>query len=132
MTTTQQAETKTASKCIRCGRKLTDPASIAAGMGRICRSHTHKAAAVIDLSAFRDAKAAKDKAAELVEQAGIIPASRPHLFLAVSSDGTNTYLVDTLEGSCTCKGFAHQGRCFHSVAAALIESRPTTRFAAAA
>lgn len=132
MTTTRQTETKTTGKCIRCGRKLTDPASIAAGMGRVCRSHTIKAAKVIDLSAFRNAQAAKDKATELVEQAGIIPAGRPGLYLAVASNGTDTYLVDSVEGSCTCKGFAHQGRCYHQVAAALMDARSTTRFAVAA
>lgn len=91
-----------------------------------------RAAEVIDLSAFRDSEAAKSKAVELVEQAGIVPASLPGLFLAVSSDGTNTHLVDTLEDSCTCKGFAHQGRCFHGVAAAILTAQPTTAFAAAA
>jgi uncharacterized Zn finger protein len=50
----------------------------------------------------------------------------------VSSDGSNTYLIDTLEGSCTCKGFAHAGRCYHQVAAAMLTARPTTAFAAAA
>jgi hypothetical protein len=89
-------------------------------------------AEVIDLSAFRDAKGARDKAVELVEQAAIVPASRPGLFLAVSSDGSNTYLIDTVEGSCTCKGYVHAGRCFHGVAAALLEARGTRRFAAAA
>ena len=113
-----------------CGRTLTDPRSIARGMGPVCARKARRAAEVIDLSAFRDSKAAKSKAVELVEQAGIIPASRPGLFLAVSSDGANTYLVDTLEGSCTCKGFAHQGRCFHGVAAAILTARPTTAFAA--
>jgi hypothetical protein len=76
--------------------------------------------AVIDLSAFRDAKGARGKAIELIEQDGIVPASRPGLYLAVSSDGANTYLIDTAEGSCSCKGFAHTGRCYHQVAAALL------------
>lgn len=115
MTTTQ-----TTGKCIRCGRTLRSEKSIANGMGRTCKAKVRHAADVIDLTAFRDAKAAKSKAVELVEQAAIIPASRPGLYLAASSDGTNTYLIDTLEGSCTCKGFAHQGRCYHAVAAALI------------
>jgi excisionase family DNA binding protein len=87
---------------------------------------------VLDLSAFRDAKAAKSKAVELIEQGGIIPASRAGLYLAVSSDGLNTYLIDLIEGSCTCKGHIHAGHCFHAVAAALIVGRPTAAFAAAA
>lgn len=124
--------TQTTGKCIRCGRTLRAGKSIADGMGRTCRAKVRKTAEVIDLGAFRDAKGARDKAAELVEQGGIVPAGRPALFLAVSSDGANTYLVDTLEGSCSCKGFAHQGRCFHLVAAALITAQPTAAFAAAA
>lgn len=123
-------QTKTV-KC-HCGRTLTDPRSIARGMGPVCARKARRAAEVIDLTAFRDAQGARTKAAELVEQGGIVPAGRPGLFLAVSSDGTNTYLVDTLEGSCSCKGFAHQGRCFHGVAAALLTAQPTTAFAAAA
>ena len=89
-------------------------------------------AEVIDLSAFRDAKAARTKATDLIEQAGIVPASRAGLFLAVSSDGANTYLIDTVEGSCSCRGFAHQNRCYHLVAAALLTAQSTTAFAAAA
>lgn len=89
-------------------------------------------AEVIDLSAFRDAKTARTKATDLVEQAAIIPASRPNLYLAAASDGTDTYLIDTAEGSCTCKGYVHQGRCYHLVAAVLLEARPATQFATAA
>lgn len=126
------SETKQTAKCHRCGRILTDPTSIAAGLGPVCRRHVAKAAVVIDLTAFRDAKAAKNKAVELIEQAAIVPAGRPGLYLAASSDGSNTYLVDTVEGSCTCKGYAHQGRCYHQVAAALLDARTTTRFAVAA
>lgn len=88
--------------------------------------------AVIDLTAFRDAKTARTKAIELIEQDGIIPGSRPGLYLAVASDGANTYMIDTWEPSCTCKGFIHVGRCYHLVAAALLEARPTSAFAAAA
>jgi len=85
-------------------------------LGRILRAEH----AVIDLSAFRDAKGARGKAIELIEQDGIAPASRPGLYLAVSSDGVNTYLIDAFEGSCSCKGYAHTGRCYHQVAAALL------------
>lgn len=125
------SETQTTVKC-HCGRKLTDPRSIARGMGPVCARKARRAAEVIDLSAFRDAKSARTKAVELVEQAAIVPASRSGLYLAPSSDGSNTYLIDTLEGSCTCKGFAHQGRCYHLVAAAMLTAQPTTAFAAAA
>ena len=106
--------------CLRCGRTLTSAQSITNGMGRTCRSRVRQAADVIDLTAFRDAKAARTKATDLIEQAGIVPASRPGLYLAVSSDGANTYLIDTAEASCTCKGYAKVGRCYHQVAAGLL------------
>lgn len=109
------------------GRWIIDPDSLAR---RIALPALLRAE-VIDLSAFRDARAARDKATELVEQAAIVPASRAGLFLAVSSDGANTYLIDTVEGSCSCRGFAHQNRCYHLVAA-LLTAQSTTAFAAAA
>ena len=114
------ATTTTTAKCIRCGRTLRSTKSVADGMGRTCKAKVRHAAEVVDLSAFRDAKAAKSKAVELIEQSGIVPASRPGLFLAVSSDGVNTYLVDIVEGSCTCKGYVHAGRCYHQTAATLL------------
>jgi hypothetical protein len=84
---------------------------------------------VIDLSAFRDAKTARSKAVELIETGGIVPASRPGLYLAVSSDGCDRYLIDLWEPSCTCKGHVFSGRCFHRVAASLIEHRPAVHAA---
>lgn len=109
--------------CLRCGRTLRSAQSIAAGMGRTCRAKVRHAAEVVDLTAFRDAKTARTKATELIEQGGIVPAGRLGLFLAVSSDGTNTYLIDVVEASCSCKGYAHAGRCYHQVAATLLEAR---------
>lgn len=122
MTTNQGTDTAT-TKCIRCGRTLRSGKSVADGMGRTCKARVRAAAEVVDLTEFRDARAAKSKATELIEQAGVIPASRVGLFMAVSSDGTNTYLVDTDEGSCTCKGYVNAGRCFHLVAANLLDGR---------
>lgn len=74
------------------------------------------------LAAFADAERAQAKAAELIETGALVPASRPGLYLAVSSDATDRYLIDTVEGSCTCKGYAHTGRCYHMVAAVMAET----------
>jgi hypothetical protein len=71
------------------------------------------------LAAFRNAATAEAKAVELIETGALVPASRPGLFLAVSSDGTDTYLIDTYEGSCTCRGHAHAGHCYHHLAAVM-------------
>jgi len=78
---------------------------------------------VIDLSAFRDAQAARSKAIELISEGALIPGSRPGLWLAASSDGSNTYVVDVWEGSCTCAGCVNTGRCYHHVAAVLVDGR---------
>jgi hypothetical protein len=53
-------------------------------------------------------------------------------YLAVSSGGRDGYVVDTLAGSCTCKGYTYVGRCVHTVAAVILESRTTAQLALAA
>ena len=74
------------------------------------------------LAAFADANRAAAKALELIETGALVPASRRGLFLAVSSSATDTYFIDTAEGSCTCKGYAHTGRCYHLLAAVMVET----------
>jgi hypothetical protein len=97
-------------------------------LGRVVTAERN--ANVVDLSAFRDARAARSKALELISEGGIIPGSRPGLWLAVSSDGGNTYAIDTWEPSCTCKGHVYTGRCFHMVAATLLDRSAQVRSAA--
>jgi excisionase family DNA binding protein len=74
------------------------------------------------LAAFRDATGAETKALELIETGALIPAPRRGLYLAVSSDATDRYLIDLAEGSCTCKGYAHTGHCYHLLAAVMVET----------
>lgn len=90
-------------------------------LGRTLTAQRH--ADLIDLTAFRDAKTARDKALELIEQGGLIPGSRPGLYLAVSSDGGNTYVIDAWEPSCTCKGWTYSGHCYHLAAATMLTRR---------
>ena len=116
MTTTATSTTK----CLRCGRTLSAAKSVADGMGRGCKARVKAAADVINLTAFRDAKAAHDKAIELIEQGGLTRTRIPGQYLATSSTGTDHYLVDTIERSCTCKGHQRVGRCYHLVAADLL------------
>lgn len=125
-------QTQTTHKCSRCHRTLTDPRSIANGIGPVCARKARNAATVIDLGAFRDAKATNSKATELIEQGGIVTGPDRGTYLAPSSDGTGFYLIDTVAGTCTCKGHMYAGHCFHAVAAAILQAAPTTRFAKAA
>lgn len=115
MTTTQ-----TTTKCSRCGRTLTSPASIARGRGRTCQAKVRAAREAADFTAFRDAKNAERKAAELIDDNAIVPTRIAGQYLATSSDGLNTYLVDTVEASCTCKGAQRTGRCYHLSAAVIL------------
>ena len=115
--------------CLRCGRRLTAAASIGAGYGRVCRSRIAQAAQVADLSAFHAWQA--KKAREAIEMRAVVPSSRTGLYVAVSGDGTTVYLVDVLEGSCTCKAAANGRRCYHLAAALiLVAAAPAVRRAA--
>lgn len=85
------------------------------------------------LAQFRDSRAARTKAEELLELAALVPTRAPHRYIAVSSQGTDGYLVDTTIGSCTCKGWAYSAHCYHLLAATILEnSTPATRLALAA
>jgi hypothetical protein len=74
----------------------------------------------LDLFASDKRPAIVTKAFELIETQAIVTGSRSGIFLIVSSDGTNTYMVDTDERSCTCKGYLNFGRCYHLVAAEML------------
>lgn len=84
------------------------------------------------LAAFADAKTAQAKAEELIELGALVPMRNPYTYLAVSSKGTGGYVVDTLQGSCTCHGYVYGGKCYHLVAAVLAETTPAKRLALAA
>jgi hypothetical protein len=83
------------------------------------------------LAAFADPSSAEAKALELVELGGMVPLDAWR-YLAVGSNGTDGYVVDTLIGSCTCKGHQYTGRCYHLVAAVMLDSRTTAQLALAA
>jgi hypothetical protein len=65
-----------------------------------------------------------DKAAELIEQGGLVPTTLPGRYTAVSSDGTVNYLVTIT--SCTCQAGQRDIRCYHRAAATLAEAARTS------
>lgn len=83
------------------------------------------------LAAFTDTKAAQAKALELVELNALVSLDR-YRYLAVGSNGTDGYVVNTLIGSCTCKGYTYTGHCYHMVAAVALETRVSAPLALAA
>lgn len=70
-----------------------------------------------------------DKAREAIEQAAILPTSRPGMYTAVSSDGSTTYLVHT--SGCTCPA-GQRGKylCWHRAAVAILQAAAPDRRAA--
>jgi hypothetical protein len=76
------------------------------------------AADLVDTSAFKDAKKARDKAVQILIDRSLVATRHEGQFLVVGSDAEHTYLVETVgERSCLCKGSAHWGRCSHLLAA---------------
>jgi hypothetical protein len=106
--------------CLRCGRKLRSAASIRHGYGAWCRARI-RAAAIAE--AVKDFSAAQvDKARELIADKGIVPTNRAGIFRAVSSDGTQNYLV-AITGNCNCRAGLLARRCYHTAAAVILSAR---------
>jgi len=92
--------------CIKCGRRLRCATSKARGYGWGCWRIVRAARKLAALAAFT-AKQVED-AAELIEDAAIIPTALATVFRTVSSDGTKVYL--TTRNGCTCPA---RRECFH-------------------
>lgn len=74
------------------------------------------------LAAFRDTDTAQAKADELIESGALIQIDNPYTFLAVASTGGRGYVVNTIEGSCTCNGHVYTGHCYHLLAAVTLQT----------
>lgn len=106
-TTTNQA------RCLHCHRILTSVKSIALGYGPRCARKIRNAA--VDLTDYKPHQIAS--ARELIADAAIIPL-RSVIFIAVSSDGTETY--KTAPTACNCPAGLKGSRCYHQLAARLL------------
>jgi hypothetical protein len=107
--TTQQAH------CLGCGRKLTSAKSIAAGRGRVCAAKVRRAAQTVDTTDYKAHQI--QSARELIEDGAIVPL-RSVVFIAVSTDGTETYR--TAPTGCNCPAGLKGSRCYHQLAARLL------------
>jgi hypothetical protein len=113
-------------KCLNCGRvrhfRSAAAAKAANPNGRICRMKIRLAAINEAVRGF--AAAQVDKARELIADGGLIPTRRPGIFQAVSSNGTDTYLVSA-KGVCNCPAGLRSGkadRCYHTAAARILDA----------
>lgn len=121
-------QTAAPTKCSECHRTLRSPKSIARGMGPLCAAR--KAAAQALTTDFKNADAAQAKALQLIADKGIVRTRVAGQYLAVSSDGSQNYLVDVVEGSCMCPAGTKGRHCYHQVAANICEITATRKTAA--
>ena len=113
--------------CRKCGRVLRNLDSIVAGIGPKCaarerreaKAHAAQVKAQVEaiIETFGATRVAK--ALQAIEDGAVVPSSRPRLFFAVSSDGSVTYLVNTIDGSCTCPAGQRDVLCYHLAAATI-------------
>jgi hypothetical protein len=104
-------------RCLRCGRKLTAPASIKALYGRGCRAIIRAAAIA---KAARDFTTEQiDKARELIADGGLVATRRAGIYRAVSSRGDVTYLSHS--AACNCPGGLRASKpCYHVAAVRIL------------
>lgn len=118
----------TTTKCLSCERPLRSAKSIARGRGPLCHAR-HQAAAAF-ASEFKSPETTQAKALQLITDKGLVRTRHKGQYLAASSDGTQHYLVDVIETSCTCPAGAKGRHCYHLVAANVAEVTATRRNAA--
>ncbi|MFI9154504.1 DUF6011 domain-containing protein [Streptomyces sp. NPDC053367] len=99
--------------CLRCGRTLTNTKSQAAGYGPTCARHIRNAQ--VELTDYKPHQI--QSARELIEDGAIIPL-RSIVFIAVSTDGTETY--KTAPTACSCPAGLKGSRCYHQLAARML------------
>ena len=103
-------------KCLRCGHRIRAASSIAAKYGPVCRARIRLAAINEAVKGF--AAAQVEKARELISDGGLIPTGRPGIFRAVSSKGTDRYLVHS--AVCNCPAGLHGRLCYHVAGARIL------------
>lgn len=104
-------------KCLRCGHRIRSARSLAAKYGPVCRAKIRLAAITEAVKGF--AVAQVDKARELIADGGIVATGRPGVFRAVSSNGTDRYLVHS--AACNCPaGLRGRSACYHVAAARIL------------
>lgn len=114
--------TTTRTICPRCGRTLTSTRALRVGYGPRC--YTHLLAALRTIALTHPAHQVA-KAAELLEDGGLIPAPTTHkrprqtVYIAVGTDGTETYR--TTATTCTCPAARHGRSCYHVIAAQVMD-----------
>lgn len=101
--------------CLRCGHKLSAPASIDRKYSLRC--YRLERAERLESAIAGYSREQRPKAKALVIAGGIKPADRDGMYLAKSSDKVTTYHCSAL--GCPCRS---PGPCYHMAAAALFDA----------
>lgn len=81
-----------------------------------------------DLTPYKDKTRAHAKVVQLLEDGALVAGTRPGIYTAISSDGTDKYLVDTHAAHCDCKAHQRLQYCTHlTTAQASDASKGATR-----
>ncbi len=103
-------------KCLRCGHKIRSARSVAAKYGPVCRAKIRLAAITEAVRGF--AQRQVDAARELISDGAIVATGRPGVFRAMSSKGTDQYIVHS--AVCNCPAGLHGRLCYHVAAARIL------------
>ncbi|MFF5968209.1 hypothetical protein ACFY64_31700 [Streptomyces collinus] len=102
-------------RCVKCGRQMRK--ATFDGLGPKCRQKVRRATRSPELAAYKPHLV--DKAVELLEMGGVLllrKSSKNRVYVALSSDGTGTYLA--ARAACTCPaGLKAIHMCAHRIAA---------------
>ena len=104
--------------CLRpgCGRRLYSAASRSRGYGSGCWRRIRAARKLAELAVFTAKQI--EQARELIEDAALIPAAVAGYFLAVSTDGSETYLTSAEICSCLANR-----ECYHMAAIVMVTGK---------
>lgn len=113
--------TKTTARCARCGRALTSARALRTGYGPTC--YTKVRAAAREAAAQHKAHQVA-KATELLEDGGVVPATRTGVYYTVGTEGE---IYKTARTGCTCPaGLRGKYTCYHRIAVEIVEATRQT------
>jgi len=119
MASTENTQQVTEARCLRCGRKLAAPESVARRLGSGCAAKVAAAAKAADLSAWTASQA--EDARQAIEDGAVVPSNREGVFHVVSTDGSEVHLVHPHGCNCTSGLKTSQPRpCWHRCAVAIV------------
>ncbi|MDT0387831.1 DUF6011 domain-containing protein [Streptomyces dubilierae] len=99
--------------CLRCGRTLRSAKSRTTGYGPKCAAKVRHSP--VDTGDYKPHQIVS--ARELIEDGAIVPL-RSVVFIAVSTDGTETYRTAPM--ACSCPAGLKGTRCYHQLAARML------------